>query len=248
MMQAHTGASALPLAPPYNADDPPMLVPGAVVAGRYRVLVPVGAGKHGTVSRALDERTGQMVAVKCLWREQGQREAKLLGRLTHPMLPALLEVIADDLATCLVMEFIAGEPLRQWSADAEGERRLLPLAEVFRIGFHLCEVFAYLHSVEPPILFQDLHSSNVLRLADGRIKLIDFGRARPLSPAEVAEKRPFDISDIRHLLASLLPPGFPREDFWRVRGVHPSLHPEDAGKLRTALAALKREFSPSEEG
>jgi serine/threonine protein kinase len=73
------------------------------------------------------------------------------------------------------MEFIEGTTLEQTLDDACG-----PLDETLVMGWalQLCSVLQYLHSHQPPIIFRDMKSANVMVTGDKQLKLIDFGIAR----------------------------------------------------------------------
>src|SRR5512144_548317 len=95
----------------------PILVPGTIVQGRYRVVRPAGRGGMGTVYEALDTRLGCSVALKLMTGEGAhlsaafEHEARLLASLRHPVLPVVSDHFQDEGAQFLVMQFIPGEDL-----------------------------------------------------------------------------------------------------------------------------------------
>lgn len=210
--------------------------PGTWLAGRYRFLRKAGRGLQGTVYLAEDSRTGQPVAVKVCPQWEGMREANLLAWLAHPLIPPLFECQQHGDLAYLVIEWVPGRTLFCYRGS-RGAR--LRLAEIFSIGFQLCEVFAYLHSLRPPVFFQDLHPKNVLLRPDGRVALIDFGLAERCQPTtSAASVLANDLADVRRLLCTLLPSGVPGELAWQIRGT--GCGREDAQTLRAALEALRR--------
>ncbi len=164
------------------------LAEGALLGERYEILSIVGRGGMGTVYRALDRRLETVVAVKELT-EHGQdeeeraagilqfeREARLLGQLTHPNLPRVTDYFVQDGRCYLVMQFVEGETLEALLKRANGEP--LPLRDVLDWGVQLADTLAYLHGQDPPIVFRDVKPANIMVTPDGTIRLIDFGIAR----------------------------------------------------------------------
>src|SRR5207248_2779666 len=106
--------------------------------------------------------------------EAFKREAFLLAKLMHPNLPAIYDYFEERNCWYLVMSFIEGETLEQYVERVGGLR----VDEALQIGIQLCFVLEYLHERQPPIIFRDLKPSNVMRISQGQLYLIDFGIAR----------------------------------------------------------------------
>lgn len=100
-------------------------------------------------------------------------EKNLLERLRHPGLVTFHQFFAHNHYYYLVTEFIDGKPL----SDFLRPENQPEVDEVVDWGLQLCDIFEYLHQQTPPIIYRDLKAENIL-LADGQIKLIDFGIAR----------------------------------------------------------------------
>ena len=90
--------------------------------GPYEILAPLGAGGMGEVYRARDTRIDREVAVKLVplhlvgdevARKRFQQEARTLSRLSHPNIATLFEFDAHNDQEFLVMELVAGVPLRR---------------------------------------------------------------------------------------------------------------------------------------
>jgi serine/threonine-protein kinase len=181
-----------------------------LLAGRYRVIQLLARGGMGAVYLAEDTRLANaQVAVKEMSSAftrgdtaaferavtEFEREAAMLARLRHPHLPRVSDRFEEDGKHFLVMEYIHGETLRQLAARAGGR---LPLAQALDFVDQLCDVLAYLHSQEPPIIYRDLKPANVMVVAGDasrvetqphtqqprtpQIVLIDFGIARFYRP------------------------------------------------------------------
>jgi tRNA A-37 threonylcarbamoyl transferase component Bud32 len=161
---------------------------------RYRIVKQIGAGGFAAVYQAEDTQLGnRLVAVKEMSArgltpeevqeatESFHREALLLARLSHPNLPRIYEQFEEAGRWYLVMDFIAGETLEEYLARQGGS---LPVKEALQLGLQLTNVLGYLHTRQPPIVFRDLKPSNVMRVPDGTVYLIDFGIARLFKPGQ----------------------------------------------------------------
>ena len=205
-----------------------------LVARRYRLLRRVAGGEHGAVYEAEDTKTGERLAVKKMSCQQVKREADMLARLAHPLIPAFKALHRRKETAYFVMEWVEGTRLLDYSNQGFGRERL-SLEQVFDLGFQLCDVLTYLHAQR--VLHRDIKLCNVLLQANGQIKLADFGQAELRNPDEMSEEAmSLDTDDARRLLFNLLPQGVPSELAWQVRGTSTQI--EDADELRTALAAL----------
>jgi uncharacterized membrane protein len=175
------------------------LLPGStLLKQRYRLLRTVGKGGMGAVYEAEDTELGdRLVAVKemsqhnlatakelAVAADSFKREAHLLAKLHNPHLPSIHDYFTENGRWYLVMSFIPGETLHHYLLKNGGK---LPVEEVLHIGIELCEVLAYLHSQQPPIIFRDLKPSNIMRTPDGQIYLIDFGIARHFKPGQMRD-------------------------------------------------------------
>ena len=152
--------------------------------GPYEIQSPLGAGGMGEVYRALDTRLDRTVAVKILaghlssspeLKQRMEREARAISSLNHPSICQLYDIGSQNGTDYLVMEFLQGETL------AERLRRgAIPLNEVLKIGAAVAEALAVAH--RQGIVHRDLKPGNIM-LTQGGAKLMDFGLAKPLGPA-----------------------------------------------------------------
>jgi serine/threonine-protein kinase len=104
-----------------------------------------------------------------------QREADMLRLLNHPALAKVYSTFVEDAKHYMVMEYVAGRNLEEALAEAG---KPLAEAQVVSWGIALCDVLAYLHRQDPPIIYRDLKPSNIIVRQDQAVKLIDFGIAR----------------------------------------------------------------------
>lgn len=161
-------------------------VPGdsRLVAGRYRLLSPLGEGGMGVVWRARDEVLNREVAVKEVRAPAGlgtadeqrlyarlEREAWAAGRISHRNVVTVYDVATEDGRPWIVMELVRGLALSD-VLDAEG-----PLApqRAAHIGAEILAALRAAH--EAGVLHRDVKPGNVLIGNDGRVVLSDFGIA-----------------------------------------------------------------------
>ncbi|GGQ30983.1 protein kinase [Streptomyces pseudogriseolus] len=155
-----------------------------VIAGRYRLLSPLGEGGMGTVWRARDEVLHREVAVKEVRAPAGlpasdvermyarlEREAWAAARIADRNVVTVYDVALEDGRPWIVMELVRGLSLAE-VLDAEGP---LSPRRAARIG---AEVLAALRAAHAAgVLHRDVKPANVLIANDGRVVLTDFGIA-----------------------------------------------------------------------
>jgi serine/threonine-protein kinase len=167
-----------------------MSSPGDVLAGRYRIESPLGAGGMATVHLAYDQLLGRQVAVKILASnvaanpahlERFGREARAMAAISHPNLVPIYDVgWADEqagTAPFLVMELVSGGTLAEWLA-AEGP---LDPPTVVALVEGLASALDALHRAG--IVHRDVKPQNVL-LAPSGPKLADLGVIRMDDPSD----------------------------------------------------------------
>ncbi|MER5729949.1 serine/threonine-protein kinase [Streptomyces sp. NPDC002138] len=156
-----------------------------VVAGRYRLLGPLGRGGMGIVWRARDEVLGREVAVKEVRAPAGldeaevqrmyarlEREAWASARVTHRGVVTVYDVVTEGGRPWIVMELIRGLSLAE-VLEADGP---LPPQRAAHIGEQVLAALRSAH--EAGVLHRDVKPGNVLIANDGRVLLSDFGIAR----------------------------------------------------------------------
>jgi serine/threonine-protein kinase PBS1 len=152
----------------------------AAATGNFRAECLLGEGGFGRVYRGRLEGSDQVVAVKQLDREgvQGNHEfvveVLMLSQLHHPNLVNLVGYCADGQQRLLVYEYMAlGSLAGQLQASSlSWETRM-------RVALGAARGLEYLHeTANPPVIYRDLKSSNVLLDDALRPKLSDFGLAK----------------------------------------------------------------------
>jgi hypothetical protein len=160
-----------------------MAVVGEIVAGRFRLVRPIGAGGMGSVWQARDEILARDVAVKEIrpmtdlppghadvW-ARAVLEARTLARLTHPNVVRVYDVLRSDGRPWIVMELVVGRSLDVVVAK-DG-----PFAphDAARIGRAILDGLDAAHRAG--VLHRDVKPHNVFLADDGRTLLGDFSIA-----------------------------------------------------------------------
>ena len=161
-----------------------MTPPQTLLAGRYRLLEPIGQGGMGRVWLATDEFLTRQVAVKEVVAPQGLtaaevrdmgaralREARAAARLSHPNVVTVYDIVVTDTAPWIVMEYLSCRSLYE-VVSQDGP---LPVPEAARVGLAVLTALRAAHGVG--VLHRDVKPSNVLMDESGRIVLTDFGLA-----------------------------------------------------------------------
>jgi len=184
-------------------EDPPgPLSPGATW-GPLRILERIGRGGAGDVYRAFDPALGREVALK-IWREDAAyrstgTEARKLRKVRHARIVSVLGAERHDGLAGMWTDFLEGRSLE----DVLKERGPFPLEEACLIGIGICEAVEAVHAKD--MVHRDVKTSNVMRLADGSVVLIDFGSAKELPggvPAPTERIRGAPVSTAPELLLS----------------------------------------------
>ena len=156
----------------------------------------IGSGGMGAVYLADDLRLeGRRCAVKeqrlenavsQAGREQFRQEASILARLDHPGLPKVSDYFTDDATNrdYLVMDYVPGKNLEQILKQVRRKGEFLPEDTIRSWMVQLCDVLGYLHSRQPVVLHRDIKPANIKLTPENRLKLVDFGLAKPLDPTD----------------------------------------------------------------
>ncbi|MFJ3202523.1 protein kinase [Streptomyces sp. NPDC086989] len=157
---------------------------GRLVAGRYRLMSPLGTGGMGTVWCARDETLQREVAVKEVRPPAGlhagdiarlyarlEREAWATARIADRNVVTVHDVVMDDDRPWIVMELIRGRSL----ADLLRTGGPLTPQRAAHVGGEVLTALRAAHAVG--VEHRDVKPGNVLIADDGRVVLSDFGIA-----------------------------------------------------------------------
>ncbi len=161
--------------------SPAAIVPGAVLAGRYEILAPLGKGGMGMVYKAHDRVLDDTVAIKVLrpdvasepeMARRFRSEIKLARKVRHRNVCGIHEYGEDGGLRFIAMEFIEGVDMRHLLT-----RSGAPLPEeAFEIAVQLAQGLQAIH--DAGIIHRDLKTPNIMRDAKGQVRLMDFGIAK----------------------------------------------------------------------
>ena len=149
--------------------------------GGYRVLGRLGRGGMATAFRAEQTRDRQTVVLKIPHEhllddrefvERFLREGSLGATIHHPNIIRIFEAGTYERTPFIAMELVDGETLEsRLSRDGA-----LPAAEALEIARGIALALDYAHV--KGVVHRDIKPDNVMLLADGSVKVMDFGIAR----------------------------------------------------------------------
>ncbi len=169
---------------------------GSVLLGRYRLVRELAKGGMGVVYLARAEGAVgfvKPVVVKLVLPEHAgdrrfvsmfAREAQILSNLRHASIVDVIEFGEQDGAYVMVLEYVRGYHLGQWSKYLRLKGRNVEPAIALQIVIDVLEALDHAHSMVHPdgssmhIVHRDVSPSNILLDEDGRARLLDFGVAR----------------------------------------------------------------------
>jgi phosphate ABC transporter phosphate-binding protein len=174
------------LSPPLCSDD------GIGWLAHYRVLKLLGSGGMGLVFHAEDTQLDRPVALKVVrptiaddqeLRQRFLREARTTAAVKSDYIVTIFQVGQHNNLPFLAMEFLQGEPL-----DEALKRNPKPdVSFVLRVGQEIALGLAAAH--ERGLIHRDIKPANIfLEAPSGRVKILDFGLARPaLAKSELTQ-------------------------------------------------------------
>jgi len=190
----HSPSAPAPVAPPSSASSASQgrasasalraesgrILPGTLLADRYRIVALIGRGGMGEVYRAEDLKLDQDVALKFLPERLVQdgavlarfhREVRIARDISHPNVCRVFDIGEANGVPFISMEYVDGEDLSTLL------RRIgrLPHDKSIDIARQLCAGIAVAH--EHGVLHRDLKPANVMLDDRGKVRIMDFGLA-----------------------------------------------------------------------
>ena len=154
--------------------------------GHYEIVAPLGAGGMGEVYRARDSKLKREVALKVLPAEVAgdrerlarfEREGHILASVNHPNIAAIHGLAESESGPVLVLELVDGLTLQDRLASGP-----LALDEALSFARQIADALEAAH--EQGVVHRDLKPANIKIRSDGTVKVLDFGIAKILDPAE----------------------------------------------------------------
>jgi serine/threonine-protein kinase len=161
------------------------LIPGTRL-GVFEIAAQIGTGGMGEVYRATDTNLKRAVALKVLPASVGedaerlvrfQREAEVLAALNHPNIAQIYGLEKSGGIAALVMELVDGPTLADRIAQGP-----VPVEETLAVAKQIAEALEAAH--EQGIVHRDLKPTNIKVRPDGVVKVLDFGLAKVMEPAD----------------------------------------------------------------
>ena len=151
--------------------------------GRYVIQSELGRGAMGVVYKATDSVLERPVAVKTVnitlereyadkYEKRFYQEAKAAGSLNHPNIVTIHDVGKSGDVVFMAMEYIEGVELR----TLIGEGKPLRIAQALSIAAQVAEGLAFAH--QRGVVHRDIKPANIMVVANGPVKITDFGIAR----------------------------------------------------------------------
>ncbi len=163
--------------------------------GRYRIQKELGSGSVGVVFLAHDPHIDRRVALKVLRPElvtsedfvqRFLKEAKAIGRLSHPNIVTVYDVGKDHGTIYIAMEFLDGDPLIELVGHKEFSEK-----EIVHLGIQVAAALDYAHG--NGIVHRDIKPANIILTSAGLVKITDFGIARIEDPSADQQTRAGEI-------------------------------------------------------
>ena len=155
---------------------------GKRLDGRYSIEGLVGVGGMANVYRGTDLKTGNAIAVKVLKEEfldneelvrRFKNESKAISILNHPNIVKVYDVSVTDKLQYIVMEYVDGITLKEYLRQRGGA---LTWKEAVYFASQVLSALQHAHA--KGIIHRDVKPQNIMLLANGSIKMMDFGIAR----------------------------------------------------------------------
>jgi hypothetical protein len=162
----------------------PNPTPGTIL-GAYRVDGQLGAGSMGEVFRAVDTGLNRRVAIKILsekhrdsveLRQRFVREGRAVAAVSHPNVVQVFATGTFDDRPYITMELLDGTDLGT-TVEKSG-----PLSSVEAAHAVLDAAQGLAAASKAGLIHRDVKPSNLVRLSDMRVKVTDFGLAKPVDP------------------------------------------------------------------
>ena len=169
---------------------PPLIEPHGHI-GRFDIRRSLGSGGMGEIFEGHDIDLDRTVAIKVLasryvedetMKQRFLREARMASQLNHANIATIYEIGEASGNPFIVMEYVEGETLSDRLADGPLDFEL-----IVQIGAQAADALAEAH--ERGVIHRDIKSSNLMLTDRGKVKVLDFGLAKPLPDSPASKDR-----------------------------------------------------------
>ena len=152
---------------------------------KYRIDALIGEGGMGKVYAATNMYSNAEVAIKCIPRDRGNpdlaarllKESATLAVLVHPNIVRMYDAgVTEEGVVYIVMERIAGVPLRRLIADADATGARLDLRLALHVMAQVAEAMSFAHA--KGVTHRDLKPENIMVAEGDHAYVLDFGIAK----------------------------------------------------------------------
>ncbi len=156
----------------------------------FTILKLLGKGGFSSVYLVQD-RAGAKYACKVSTQQNLlETEAFYMQRLKHPLFPRFFDAWQEDGEGFLLMEYIPGENLTQYtnpsfqtvpslSGTPDRQQKSLSISQIISIGSRLADGLAIIQDFDPALVYRDVKPANCILMPDGRVRLLDLGLICP---------------------------------------------------------------------
>lgn len=154
-----------------------------IIDNKYKLLSISGESLTSKVYLANNLKTNKRWAIKILsddykFNEQVKKslikEAHMLMKLNHPAIPHVVDTIVFNDNIGIVMDYIEGKSLN-YLVENFGRQ---PVELVVDLSIQLCDFLEYLHSQNPPYIYNNMNPKNIILKPDMKISVVGFGIMR----------------------------------------------------------------------
>ncbi len=171
-------------------------------AGRYVILDQLGRGGMGVVYKAYDPELDRQIALKLLHasqdgddesqailaRDRLLREAQALAQLSHPNVVSAYDVGTLGEQVFVAMELVEGQTLTRWLKETKPSQTQI-------VSVMIAAGRGMVAAHQAGLIHRDFKPDNIIVGDDGRVRVLDFGLARPASSENDAGEMSGDLSD-----------------------------------------------------
>ena len=170
--------------------------PGSTIGGRFTIEATLGDGGLGPVFRALDRQTGQPVALRIVASDIRRSEVtydllrsyvQTAAKLIHKNVGQTFGIGEEGSAGYIVSEYIEGQSLRELLQRKRSAGRTFSYKGAYNVLAHVCNALEAAHHAH--VIHGLIGPGSILINRTGRLKVVDFGFVRALTPGSKAIER-----------------------------------------------------------